>query len=90
MIELHAIIKGRVQGVGFRWTVVDHAERFHLTGVTKNLANGTVEIYAQGSQETLEAFLDSIQKDSGLARIESVTSEYRKSDKVYQGFRIIH
>lgn len=90
MIELHAIFKGRVQGVGFRWTIVDHAEKFQLTGVTKNLSNGTVEVYAQGKKESLEAFLESVKKDSGFARIESISSEYKKPDKVYHDFRIVH
>ena len=90
MIELHAIFKGRVQGVGFRWTVVDHAEKFHLTGTTKNLSDGSVEVLAQGSKEALEEFLRAVQADSGPAHIESVKSVYKKPTKTYSEFRIVH
>jgi acylphosphatase len=90
MIELHAIFKGVVQGVGFRWTVVDLAEKFQLTGTAKNLPNGAVEVYAQGPKEALEQFLESIKRNSGLARIDTVTSEYRKPTTSFSGFRIVH
>jgi acylphosphatase len=89
MIELHVIFRGRVQGVGFRWTIVDHAEKFQLTGTTKNLSDGTVEVYAQGKKESLETFLKIIKNEPGLARIDSVTSEYKKPNKFYRDFRIV-
>ncbi|MCC5832187.1 MAG: acylphosphatase [Chlamydiales bacterium] len=87
--ELHAIIRGRVQGVGFRWTVVDYAESHRLTGTTKNLPDGTVEIYAQGPKESLEALLEDLKNDSGFARIESIKSEYRDPSRSFKGFKII-
>jgi len=89
MIELHAIFKGNVQGVGFRWTIVDYAEKFQLSGTTQNLLDGSVEVYAQGSKESLEAFLESIKQDAGFAQIDSVSSAYKKPDRVYSDFRII-
>ncbi len=89
-LQLHAIFRGHVQGVGFRWTVVDYAEKFHLMGTTKNLSDGTVEVYAQGSKESLESFLEAVQKDSGLARIESVIAEYKKPNSQYSNFRIVY
>jgi len=89
VIELHAIFRGKVQGVGFRWTIVDHAEKFQLKGTVQNLPNGTVEVYAQGPKEALEAFIESVNKDSGLARIDSLFCEYKKPDNSYHGFQII-
>lgn len=88
MKQLHAIFRGRVQGVGFRWTVVDYAEQFQLTGTTKNLRDGTVEVYAQGSQESLELFLEAIQNNPGLARIDSVSKEYLEPSRSFHGFHI--
>jgi len=89
-IELHAIFKGRVQGIGFRWTIVDYAERFHLMGTTANLSDGTVEVYAQGAKEQLEAFLRALCDNPGFARIDSVKSQYRPAKKNYPDFKIIH
>lgn len=88
--ELHAIIRGRVQGVGFRWTVVDYAERHQLTGTAKNLPDGTVEVYAQGPKESLESFLEDLKSDPGAARVESVKTEYRDSSKRFSGFKIVY
>lgn len=90
MIELHIIFKGKVQGVGFRWTILDHAEKFKLTGTTKNLKDGTVEVFAQGPQEALEEFFDEIQSDPGLAHIDSTFSEYTTPTKTYSTFRVLH
>ncbi|MEI6242187.1 MAG: acylphosphatase [Chlamydiota bacterium] len=56
-----AIFQGKVQGVGFRFTVCRLAQRFSITGYVKNLANGTVEIQAFGQEEDLKTFLDLIQ-----------------------------
>ncbi|NGX55621.1 MAG: Acylphosphatase [Chlamydiae bacterium] len=77
-VELHAIFRGRVQGIGFRWTVADHAERFHLTGSVKNLLDGTVEAHMQGEKEVLERFLASVRAESGFARINSVSAQYQE------------
>ena len=90
MIELHAIFKGRVQGVGFRWTLVDHAEKLGLTGTTRNLKDGSVEVYAQGSKENLDRFLAAVKNDPGSARIDSVKTSYRTPTQPYSGFHIVH
>jgi acylphosphatase len=90
MIELHAIFKGRVQGVGFRWTIADHAERYQLTGTVKNLLDGSVEVYAQGAKEKLQNFLEAVQQDPGSARIDSVKTRYQTPETSYPHFRIVH
>ena len=90
IIELHAIFKGGVQGVGFRWTIVDYAEKNGLTGTVRNLPSGEVEVFAQGSREALETFLEAIHEDPGSARIESVKSLYKPLSTSYSGFHIIY
>ena len=47
------VIHGRVQGVGFRWFVQKHAERLGLRGYTRNLDDGSVEVYAIGTEAEL-------------------------------------
>ncbi|CUT02300.1 Acylphosphatase, partial [Candidatus Kryptonium thompsonii] len=44
----HIIVKGLVQGVGFRWFVQKHANHLGLKGWTRNLSNGDVEIEVEG------------------------------------------
>lgn len=89
MIELRAIFKGKVQGVGFRWTVVDKAEEYRIVGTVKNLKNGTVEVVAQGTQEVLEQFIEAIKRDAGAARIETVECKYLPPAQSYANFKIV-
>lgn len=56
-VELKARFIGHVQGVGFRYNASHVAKRLGLVGTVKNLADGSVELIAQGSQEKLEALL---------------------------------
>ncbi len=88
MKELHAIFKGHVQGVGFRWTISNAAEKNRLVGCVKNLDDGSVEVYAVGSKEKLEAFLEVVKSNPGMAQIESVTARYQEPKNSYPDFRI--
>jgi len=47
-------LRGRVQGVGFRWFVRSHARRLHLAGWVANLPDGSVEVAAGGDQNKLD------------------------------------
>ncbi len=58
---------GRVQGVGFRYTVKSITPGFEVTGTVRNLPDGRVELVAEGAREELDAFREAI-RDSGLAR----------------------
>lgn len=64
MMENRTVIySGRVQGVGFRFTVSNIAERFSVTGYVRNMVNGTVELVCEGAASELDAFLDTIQRE---------------------------
>jgi len=54
MVARHVIFKGRVQGVGFRFTAHRMAHRHQLTGFVRNLPDGTVEMLAQGSARDID------------------------------------
>lgn len=56
IIEIHAIAKGKVHGVGFRYTTQRIALEIGIKGTVENLPDGTVEIYAQGSQAQIALF----------------------------------
>lgn len=61
-IARHIIFKGRVQGVGFRFTVHRIAIRCELTGYVKNLPDGSVEVFAQGRQKDIADCIRDIQE----------------------------
>ena len=51
---------GRVQGVGFRYTVQGMAPGYPISGWVRNLANGDVELVAEGPSEDVDAFLKAV------------------------------
>src|SRR5437660_11118328 len=55
--ELYAVVAGYVQGVGFRYFVVEKAQRLGLHGYVRNQTNGDVEVVAQGTRPALENLL---------------------------------
>lgn len=65
------LFKGRVQGVGFRFTAKMIADRLNLTGTVKNLYNYDVESYVQGEVENIERFIYELQNQRFI-RIESI------------------
>jgi len=56
---------GRVQGVGFRYTVRSLATGFRVTGFVRNLRDGRVEVVAEGLPDELQQFLDAIGREMG-------------------------
>jgi acylphosphatase len=55
--RVRVVYSGTVQGVGFRWRVVDSASGLAVTGFVANLADGRVELVAEGERVAVEAFL---------------------------------
>jgi len=60
MTGRHVFFEGRVQGVGFRWTVKNLARGYDVTGWVKNLPDGRVEMQVSGETEEVDAFITAI------------------------------
>ncbi|WP_073997713.1 acylphosphatase [Anaerococcus urinomassiliensis] len=71
MKRYRILFKGRVQGVGFRFTAKMIADRLNLTGSVKNLYNYDVESYVQGKVESIERFIYELENQRFI-RIESI------------------
>ncbi len=65
-------IRGRVQGVGFRWNAAREARSLGITGFVKNLSDGTVYIEAEGDKEILDDFVDWCRSGPPFSSVESV------------------
>jgi acylphosphatase len=76
--RLEARVYGFVQGVGFRYFVRKNALRLGLHGYAKNLANGSVEVIAEGKEENLFSLVSILKKGNAYSSVESV--EYKIKD----------
>src|ERR1051326_6752296 len=73
MIAKRYIVRGRVQGVGFRWFVDHEARALGLAGWVRNNIDGTVEALAIGGGEHPAAFENNLRRGPGAARVDEVT-----------------
>ena len=62
------MFEGRVQGVGFRYSIKQLALGFDVVGGVKNLPDGRVELQLMGEEEEVEEFLREIAEESAMAR----------------------
>ncbi|MFY9747954.1 MAG: acylphosphatase [Acidobacteriaceae bacterium] len=68
----HYLVKGRVQGVGFRWFVHREAAALDLIGWVRNTEDGHVEVLAAGEPETLAELAQALRKGSRGSRVDAV------------------
>jgi acylphosphatase len=66
------IVRGRVQGVGFRWFVDYEARQLGLAGWVRNNIDGTVEVLAMGTEQQLAALQQKLLKGPRAARVDDV------------------
>ena len=86
--SLHVIVKGRVQGVGFRYFVLTRARHLSLNGYARNLADGSVEVYAEGERFTLDEFLGNLKRGPDYADVEDVAVTRGETRHQLHGFSI--
>jgi acylphosphatase len=72
MATAHWIVVGRVQGVGFRWFVREQARRWGVRGWVKNRPDGSVEIAASGTDESLTGLLVAVRRGPEGAAVADV------------------
>ena len=72
MESIHLEVRGRVQGVGFRWSVVDAARELRLAGWVKNRSDGNVEVAAAGETDALAKLEAAVTAGPPGARVEEV------------------
>jgi acylphosphatase len=87
IIAKHIIFVGSVQGVGFRFTAFNIANRYNLTGLVRNLPNGSVEMIAQGIAEDIDNCVRDIQ-ESFTGCINQTKVEELPPSPEYKDFKI--
>lgn len=82
------VIAGRVQGVGFRWFAHDAAAREGVHGWVRNLADGRVEVVAEGDAEAIDRLESAVRRGPPSARVERVEVEEQAPAGRVAGFEI--
>lgn len=90
VVEVTAIFRGEVQGVGFRYVAVNEANLMGIVGTVRNDPDGSVEVIAQGSRTQLEAFLDRLQGPYGPGLVVEIAKDYRIPRHMYSRFEIVY
>jgi acylphosphatase len=76
MERLHAVIRGNVQGVGFRYFIQRKARQLGLRGWVRNNDDGTVELVAEGSRPVLEQLKMAAEEGPRMARVQRVEAHW--------------
>jgi acylphosphatase len=84
-IARHIFFCGRVQGVGFRFTAREVAERYELTGFVRNTSDGKVEILLQGQEQDIDNCIDDLQQTFSVRDVQIEQAEF---DPSYESFEI--
>jgi len=74
-VAFNALVRGKVQGVGFRYSAVREAKRLEINGWVRNSRDGNVEVWAEGSPERLSVFLQWLHNGPQYSRVDSVRKE---------------
>lgn len=91
MLEMNLLIKGKVQKVGFRYSVVDFvlSQKLSIVGHVKNLPDGSVEVLAQGDLESLKQLHRFCTKGPPKAEVREISEKIVKIQELScQGFQV--
>lgn len=84
----HFFIRGRVQGVGFRYSACAEARRIGVTGWVRNLPDGSVETVCEGDSSTVAAYLAWCRSGPFMARVTVVQEAISSASGEFDFFRI--
>jgi acylphosphatase len=85
-IRLSARVFGMVQGVGFRFWTMGKAEELGLSGLVRNLDDGSVSVVAEGPRHQVQELLDWLKSDSTPGRVERVEDTLSAAEGGFRGF----
>ncbi len=90
-VRISVEVRGRVQGVGFRFFTRENAESRRVTGWVRNRADGrSVEVEAQGSSEAVEGFLEDLRRGPSMGHVTEVRTNRIPPKENEGGFFVRH
>jgi acylphosphatase len=88
VVGARIIVRGLVQGVGFRYFVYRHASRLNLRGYVRNLHSGDVEIEVQGDRSLVEELIKEVKVGPRAAHVADLKIEWKEPNQNFHGFEI--
>ncbi len=88
MVGAHIRVTGMVQGVGFRYFAMRHANELGLTGYVKNKADGSVELQVEGAKQVVENFKSILEQGPGYYSVDKVEITYESYTAKYNRFSV--
>jgi acylphosphatase len=85
---VHILVKGRVQGVGYRFFTQDAADSYGLKGWVRNLPGGNVEAEVEGPKSAIESFLEELRRGPPVARVDNLEVNWLTYSPRYKDFEI--
>jgi acylphosphatase len=82
------VVRGRVQGVGFRWFVEREAHVLSIAGWVRNNSDGSVEVFAQGTRDQLLGLRSRLREGPRAARVDAVEESEARTGPAVNSFRI--
>lgn len=90
MRTLRFIVRGHVQGVGFRYFAVLAARRLGLAGTVRNMPDGAVEAIAQGPDDALAGFRAELERGPSYGHVDSVHEGEIEGSRRYSNFDMVY
>ncbi len=87
--RVNIVIRGQVQGVFFRASTREQAQRLNLIGFVQNLEDGSVNAVAQGNRENLLELIEWCHEGPEMAQVDEVTVKYEPIQRSENNFQII-
>jgi acylphosphatase len=87
-VRLNVLIDGQVQGVGFRYFVLEKANLLRIEGWVRNTINGQVEVTSEGNKESLEKLLDYLKRGPNMAYVTDIQTTWLPATGEFSGFEI--
>ena len=88
MHRVRVTIRGRVQGVGFRWFVLRRGRALGLTGWVRNREDGSVEVEAEGAKDVLERLMADLRTGPAGARVQDLDPSWSAGQPRHRAFEI--
>jgi acylphosphatase len=87
-IACQILVKGNVQGVGYRYFAMREAAQLGVNGYVKNLANGTVEVVVEGERDLIEYFTRILKEGPSFGRVDNLEVKEMPYQNKYNNFSV--